>query len=229
MSQHLSKLTMNINYLMGIHSIANVTELSKILDIPQPTMYRLLTGEVKDPKYITLKRIADHFTISVPDLVDNDLRSLKNKKISYNNNVDGNPEFLNFSQVPVIGGAQLGEGGHWANLQYPVGYGDGYINWPSKDPEVFALRCVGNSMTPRIKNGEYVIIEPNHGYVPGDEVLVVTRDEQVMVKTFLYERDGEIMVMSVNEEHLPLHFRLEEIEQIQYVAGIAKSSLYCTG
>lgn len=80
-------------------------------------------------------------------------------------------------------------------------------------------------MKPRIKDGEYVVIEPNYHYLPGDEVLVVTKDERVMVKTFLYERDGEVMVMSVNEEHLPIRFSLSEIQSIHYVAGIAKPSL----
>lgn len=80
-------------------------------------------------------------------------------------------------------------------------------------------------MKPRIKDGEYAIIEPNHQFLPGDEILVITKDERVMVKTFLYEREGEVMVMSINEEHLPIRFSLSEIQSMHYVAGIAKPSL----
>ncbi|EAB4204761.1 helix-turn-helix domain-containing protein [Salmonella enterica] len=215
------KLAANINHLMGQKGIANVTELAKQIRIPQPTMHRLLSGDVKEPKYALLKQIADFFKLSVQELVETDLlKSASNQSIE-----PTRVGTLRFTEVPIIGGAQLGNGGHWTNMQYPVGFGDGYINWPTRDPDAYALRCTGDSMKPRIKDGEYVVIEPNHQFLPGDEVLVVTKDERAMVKTFLYERDGEVMVMSINEEHLPIRFSLSEIESIHYVAGIAKSSL----
>ncbi|EBJ6950729.1 phage repressor protein [Salmonella enterica] len=215
------KLIANINHLMGKNGIANVTELAKQIRIPQPTMHRLLSGDVKEPKYALLKQIADFFKLSVQELVETDLLRTTGSQAVEPTKVGT----LRFTDVPVVGGAQLGNGGHWTNLQYPVGYGDGYISWPTRDPDAYALRCTGDSMKPRIKDGEYVVIEPNHKFLPGDEVLVVTKDERAMVKTFLYERDGEVMVMSINEEHLPIRFSLSEIENIHYVAGIAKPSL----
>lgn len=215
------KLAANINHLMSQKGIANVTELAKQIRIPQPTMHRLLSGDVKEPKYALLKQIADFFKLSVQELVETDLlRTVSSESIE-----PTKVGTLRFTEVPIIGGAQLGNGGHWTNMQYPVGFGDGYINWPTRDPDAYAVRCTGDSMKPRIKDGEYVVIEPNHQFLPGDEVLVVTEDERAMVKTFLYERDGEVMVMSINEEHLPIRFSLSEIESIHYVAGIAKSSL----
>lgn len=221
MNKSTDQLIANIALLMQRKGVANVTELAKSTKIPQPTMHRLIAGDIQEPKYALLKRIADYFKVKVEELMEKDLIVLKPEC-----NVNSPPELLHFTKVPVVGGAQLGNGGHWVNLQYPVGYGDGFINWPTKDPSAYALRCSGDSMKPRIKDGEYVVVEPGHGYLPGDEVLVITKDEQVMVKTFLYERDAEVMVMSINEEHLPIRFTLKEIESIQYVAGIAKPSLY---
>ncbi|HDZ2945724.1 helix-turn-helix transcriptional regulator [Klebsiella pneumoniae] len=215
------KLISNINYLMSKRGISKVTELAKQIGIPQPTMHRLLSGDNKEPKYPLLKQVAEFFGLSVPDLMETDLsRSSDAELAGY-----AKQGVLKFTEVPVVGGAQLGDGGHWSNMQYPVGFGDGYIRWPTSDPDAYALRCSGDSMKPRIKDGEYVVIEPNHQYLPGDEVLVITKDERVMVKTFLYERDGEVMVMSINEEHLPIRFSLSEIHSMHYVAGIAKPSL----
>lgn len=215
------KMISNINFLMGQRGINHVTELAKQIRIPQPTMHRLVSGEVKEPKYVLLKQIADFFKVSIQDLVEKDLSKnqiCESKELTKVGSVS-------FIEVPIVGGAQLGNGGHWANMQYPVGYGDGYISWPTKDPDAYALRCTGDSMKPRIKDGEYAIIEPNHQFLPGDEILVITKDERVMVKTFLYEREGEVMVMSINEEHLPIRFSLSEIQSMHYVAGIAKPSL----
>lgn len=212
------KLIANIQKLMANRGIANVTELAKLLRVPQPTMHRLLSGDMKEPKYPLVKAIADYFKISVPDLVEGSIDPAEGMTPT------ATP--VRMRGVPVVGGAQLGDEGYWTNLQYPVGYGDGTLSWPSQDPDVYALRCTGDSMKPRIKDGEYVVVEPNHSYQPGDEVLVVTQDDRAMVKTFLYERDGFIMLMSINEEHLPIKLPSSDLVCIQYVAGIAKSSLY---
>nr|WP_308530157.1 S24 family peptidase [uncultured Serratia sp.] len=214
------RIIANINHLMQKHSVATVADLAKLIRVPQPTFHRLMAGENQDPKYTLLKRVADYFKITVSDLVEKDLRNLPTS----NGNVSGNAEEVTFTRVPVMGSAQLGSEGHWVALDN----GDGFVNWPSQDPEAFALRCKGDSMKPRIKDGEYVVVEPNHGYLPGDEVLLVTRDEQVMIKTFLYQRDGAVLVMSVNEEHPPLRFPISDVVRIQYVAGIAKPSLHGT-
>jgi Predicted transcriptional regulator len=216
-------LQKNIKYLMESAGITSVTELSKKVKMQQSTLHRMLTGEVKDPKYITLKHIAEFFKVSPIDLVECDLQEAPPRTVI---DVDGDPYDIVFREVPVLGNTQLGHGGYWSELQYPVGNGDGYIRWPSYDKEAYALKCVGDSMVPRIKEGEYVIIEPNHNYHPGDEVLVVTEDGEVMVKTFLFERDGFYHLLPVNEDHAPVRVAKLKVTQIQYVAGIAKSSLW---
>lgn len=143
-------------------------------------------------------------------------------------NVEPGPALFGPSarRIPVVGAAQLGDNGHWADLEHPVGFGDGYIEWRSNDANAYALRCWGRSMTPRVKDGEFVIIEPNHPWVPGDEVMVKALDGRVMVKQFLYERDGQIHLASINETHGIISLRRDEIEKIHYVAGIAKSALW---
>lgn len=128
--------------------------------------------------------------------------------------------------VPVVGTAQLGDDGYFCELQYPVGHGDGRINWPTRDPNAYALRCKGESMKPRIRHGEFVVIEPNHGFNPGDEVLVRERSGKVMVKQLAYVRDGMVHLDSVNEAHPRISIPEDEVEVIQYVAGIAKSALW---
>lgn len=210
----IDRIVNNLKFLMNEKGINNVTELARMTKIHQPTLHRLLAGEVKDPKYLNLKQLADYFNVSVADIVERDLTkgTLKTFKVEFNS-------------VPIIGNAQLGDNGFWTEMEYPVGFGDGFIQWPTKDKDAYALKCKGESMMPRIKNGEYVVIEPNHTFMPGDEVLVVTKDSKVMVKTYLYSRDGLVTLMSINEEHPPIKIYDDEIEKIHYVAGIAKESL----
>lgn len=128
--------------------------------------------------------------------------------------------------VPVVGTAQLGDDGYWLELDFPAGHGDGFITYPSRDPNAYAVRCRGDSMRPRIKPGEFVVIEPGRPYAPGDEVLVKDRRGRVMVKVFNFNRNGNIEVSSVNEDHKPITLEMTEIECVHYVAAICKPSMY---
>lgn len=124
--------------------------------------------------------------------------------------------------VPVVGSAQLGDNGYWAEMDYPVGHGDGYIDFPTRDPNAYALRCKGDSMAPRIKDGEFVVIEPNAAPHPGDEVMVKSEDGRVMVKELLYVRDGIVHLASVNESHGRISIPLNQVAAMHLVVGIVK-------
>ncbi|MBB5508119.1 S24 family peptidase [Paraburkholderia atlantica] len=132
----------------------------------------------------------------------------------------------NWQPIPVVGMAQLGDNGHWADLEYPVGHGDGYVDFPTRDPNAYALKCEGDSMQPRIQAGEFVIVEPNQPYTPGDDVLLKSRDGRVMVKRFLYKSAGRTHLASVNNAHAPVSFTDDEIEKIHFVRAICRPSAW---
>lgn len=128
--------------------------------------------------------------------------------------------------VPIRGSAKLGESdNYFVDLRYPAGHGDGYIKFPSTDADAYAVKCDGDSMLPRIRHGEFAIIEPNHEALPGDEVLVQDKNGQVMIKIFSRKVDGRVYFESINSFHSPFSLPEEEIESMQYVAGIAKATL----
>ncbi|MNN00111.1 LexA repressor [compost metagenome] len=122
--------------------------------------------------------------------------------------------------------AQLGDNGHFSDIEYPVGHGDGFLVFPTTDPDAYGLRCNGDSMRPRVKHNEFVVVEPNHAVTNGDEVLVKSQDGRVMVKELAYVRDGVVHLSSVNERHGMVRIPQDQIERLQYVAGIVKSSAW---
>src|SRR5690606_9028328 len=122
------------------------------------------------------------------------------------------------SRIPVVGTAQLGDNGHFVEMEYPVGHGDGYIDLPTNDPSAYAVRCRGDSMAPRIQHGEFVIVEPGVEVQPGDEVLVKAKDGRVMVKKYLYRRDGRVHLVSVNDAHPSINIEERDIEAMHYVS-----------
>lgn len=121
--------------------------------------------------------------------------------------------------VPVVGTAQLGEDGYWDELGYPPGNGDEGVRALTDDPNAYALKVRGDSMEPAIREGWYVVIEPNRSTTPGEYVLVQTRAGQSMVKELLWQRGDTIALMSVNGNGR-LTFRMDEIESISPVGPI---------
>ena len=130
------------------------------------------------------------------------------------------------TSVPVVGTAQAGDDGYWHELGYPTGHGEGRVRFPSEDSNAYALRIKGDSMRPRIKPGEFVVVEPNKPCRPGDEVLVKTINGRSMVKVLGSVRDGLVELRSINDDHKPITIEHAEIEVMHYVGGIAKSSLF---
>lgn len=135
-------------------------------------------------------------------------------------NAEPGPRLGLLLRTPVVGMAQLGDNGFWAELETPAGFGDGYIPFPAKSRQAYALRCRGDSMKPRIKNGEFVVVDPDIQPAPGDEVLVKSKDGRVMVKELLYIRDGTVHLLSVNEAHGKMSIPMNEVDFLHAVAGI---------
>lgn len=122
--------------------------------------------------------------------------------------------------IPVVGMAQLGDNGHWSDLEYPVGHGNGYVDFPSRDGNAYALKCEGDSMSPRIEAGEFVIVEPNTVIKPGKNVMLRSKDGRVMVKKFLYKAAGRTYLISINRAHPAISFADDEIEKMHFIRAI---------
>lgn len=122
--------------------------------------------------------------------------------------------------VKVIGEAILGVDGAVDMTEIR----DGWLMIYSDDPLAYGLRVKGDSMWPRIKSGEYVLIEPSKRAGPGDEVFVRTSAGHNMIKVLGYIKDKEYQFISVNQSHPPITMDANEVDKVEYVAGILKES-----
>lgn len=141
-------------------------------------------------------------------------------------NTDRHELKIKWGSVPVVGKAMLGENGFFDEEGYPPGFGAGCLKIHSDDPDAYGLRVYGDSMSPRIKHGEFVLVEPNQPPVRYEEVLVKTVDGQSMIKVFAGMADGYYRFESVNEDHGPIHIAVDQVVNLHYVAGILKKTRY---
>lgn len=69
----------NLKWLMG--DAITPYALASETGVPQPTIFRILTGESNDPRTKTLQPLANYFGVSVAALRDQDLSSAHNELI----------------------------------------------------------------------------------------------------------------------------------------------------
>ncbi|MCO7609382.1 XRE family transcriptional regulator [Pseudomonas chlororaphis] len=199
----------------------------------------------RQPSLQDLETLASALNVSLPDLVagrdrselkllpdhiQGRVRSEDRSAREYGRSSDkGQPVGSNIGwaktgTVPVIGSAQLGAEGYFEAL--PLGSGDGFLNIHSDDPDAYGLKVTGDSLLPRIKNGEFVLVEPNKGFDSGDEVMVKTTSGKSMIKEFIYLRDEMYRLDSINAEHATIHVPQKDVLEIHLVGGILKSSRF---
>jgi SOS-response transcriptional repressor LexA len=132
---------------------------------------------------------------------------------------------LRASQIPVVGTARGGEDGFTVQVDIAA-KPDGFVSYPSKRSNAYAIRVKSDRMRPRIKPGEYVIVEPDLPCQPGDEVVVRTKAGRSMITVLHATRQGFVELLALNDDQRPITLDLSDIESIHHVAGIAKDVLY---
>jgi len=126
-------------------------------------------------------------------------------------------------RVPIVGTARMGDEGFYEEISFAPGAGDGHIDMATTDPNAYGLRVRGDSMSPAIRDGWYVLVEPNGRPNVGEYVLLKLKDGQRMVKELLFQRTQSIEIMSVNGEQRRTIYR-DELEAIQPVAAVVSPS-----
>ena len=137
-------------------------------------------------------------------------------------NVDPAPALVASRLVPVRGEVKGGPGGHLDDMQHPTGHGEGHIEAWTRDNDAYALRVRGDSMAPRYRAGEFIVVTPNIEPMPGMDVVVCLKDGQKMLKNLAWVRGDMIGLLSINDNQPLITIALQEIEgRIQRVAGSA--------
>ena len=229
----------NLSALMEAEGL-NPHSLSTKTGVSQPTIFRILEGESKSPRDDTLRPLADFFRVTIQELRYGDFSSenfntgypsIPNRDAETSKLMEPGKKYSiknGIQDVPVVGRAELGPEGFWTETEYPVGHGDGFIPFPTKDQSAYALEAVGDSMAPRIKHKEFIIIEPNAEIHPGDEVLIKTNEDPArsMVKVYQYTRDGRHHLGNINDEFEDFRLEVDKVEKMHLVVAIAKRNMH---
>lgn len=177
--------------------------------------------EVRDSKRSAVApALARALGVTLEQLMSDDMDALAPDAPTHEpSNVAPAPALRASRQIPVVGEVKGGDHGYLEELQYPVGHGDGTVDFPTTDPMAYALRVRGDSMHPRYRAGEFVVVEPSVEALPGDDVVVALVDGRKLLKELGWWRDGELQLLSVNNHFGPMTLERTWIASIHLVAG----------
>lgn len=95
------------------------------------------------------------------------------------------------------------------------------------DSSSFSIEISGNCLWPRIKNGEFVVLEKRIIPEPGDDVLIVTKDGNYLFKTLASSRNDEVQLSDIaGKSALPDLLPGDNIDKIFFISAIVKPSRY---
>jgi SOS-response transcriptional repressor LexA len=119
---------------------------------------------------------------------------------------DTAPQLKPGQLVPVINKVTAGYPADFDDLGYPVGYADDYVRCPDlHDPNVFAVRVVGDSMIPKFNEGDIVVFSPAAQVRNGDDCFVrFTQPHETTFKRIFFEGSEKVRLQPRNENYPPV-------------------------
>ena len=147
------------------------------------------------PRMGKVQALADYFGINKPDLLDD--KPEPHEK----------PRGV---KIPVLGDVAAG---------IPIEAIEDIIDYEEIDEnlarrgEFFGLRIKGNSMSPRIQNGDVVIVRVQQDAESGDIVIAKVNGDDACCKKLLKHNDG-ITLLSFNQDYEPLSFNKQDIASL---------------
>ncbi len=141
-------------------------------------------------------------------------------------NAGAAPDLRASNKIPVVGHVKGGDDGYLEEMQYPVGSGEGYVEYWTRDSSAYALRVKGDSMHPRYRAGEFVVVTPHQEAQPGQDVVVKLVSGKKLLKQLNWVRGTELQLLSINNHYGPMTLAMAEVESIQRVAGSVPSDAF---
>ena len=176
----------------------NQRELANFLKVAPSTISMYESGQ-REPNFEVLESLADFFNVDLNYLLG---KSDKTTKLMIEDSQP--PQGL---KIPVLG--TVAAGIPISAVEDILDYEEVPQSWESQG-EFFGLRIKGDSMQPKIDDGDVVIVRQQSDANSGDTVIALVNGDDATCKK-LQKTDNGIMLVSTNPNYLPMFFTNEEI------------------
>ena len=166
-------------------------ELGNMIGVQKSAIAKYESGRVVNIKRTTLQKIADVLDMNPSDLIFDDYTtSLSDSGTA------------TVKRIPVLGRVVAG---------IPIDAIEEVLDWEeipeslARTGEFFALQVKGDSMSPRIQEGDVLIVRQQNDADEGDIVIAQINGDTACVKRLLKQEDG-IVLQSFNPAYSPMFF-----------------------
>ncbi|WP_170292316.1 LexA family transcriptional regulator [Xanthomonas maliensis] len=210
----MNRLAENIRRLMDVEKLSE-NQLSRNTGVPQPTIHRVLSGRVADPRDGTLRPLADYFGTSVEELrtgtpaQNNSARepmaAYRVKAVDGEDGLDPDREVL-VAEVDVLVSAGTGlRAPEFVETRYRMSYQLSWFQHVGAKPEnVRVMRVTGDSMERTLFDGDRIAVNlaDNRAIVDGKVYVFTTGgvEPDVKIKRLFKTSDGRLRVVSDNPD-----------------------------
>ena len=183
--------------LKELRASRNLTQmrLAEALGIAKSTISMYENGN-REPDYETLELIADFFNVNIGSLITEKTLQKPKSHAGY--------------AVPVLGYVRAG---------IPIEAVEDILDYEeiSQDlantGEFFALKIKGDSMEPKISEGDVVIVRRQEQVENGELAVVLVNGNDATVKRF-YKNDSGITLISTNPAYPPFIYSKQQVAEL---------------
>lgn len=195
-------------------------ELAKITGISKSSLQRYATGETKKIPIDCIEKIAKATNTDSRYLMGWNDNNIESSGIVESSNINYIIQSDNIYQIPVFESVSAGFGAYASNeiLEYiPV-----VLNSRYEADNTLAIKVKGDSMYPKIEDGDIIIVRKQTSVDSGDIAVLLLDNEDGVVKKVLYGKDW-IELHSINPEYKNRRFEKEEVLRLQVVGKVIGS------
>lgn len=125
--------------------------------------------------------------------------------------------------VPVKAYSKMGMDGFFTDMGYEGNGGDGYIPTRSMNDRTYGIKGTGDSMYPAIRNGWYVVCDPDAELTPTEFVQVCLKDGRCTIKELIGINNNVLNLLAVNGGER-ITFDMDDVESITAIIEIIPPS-----
>ena len=194
----------------------------------QKKLLEMLSKNIEDP--LTIREIQDQLDISSTSVVAHHLTQLEKK--GYLKKNPYNPKDYQILKKPdeqityanLYGLATCGPSGSIldGNPIDRIPISNRILSFPAKD--VFMVKAKGDSMEPKISNGDLVIVQKCNNAESGD-IVVCVNDDKAMIKKIEKQNKNNVILISLNSEKYKPFIASDEFRIEGVVKGVITNKL----
>lgn len=166
-------------------------QLGKMLGVQRAAVQKWECGAVQNLKRKTIKKLSEIFNVPASSFVDSEIDSTG-------------------VQIPVLGYVKAGI--PMTAIENIIDYEE-ISQEQARTGEFFGLQIKGDSMEPRITEGDVVIVRKQETVENGEIAVVLINGDDATVKKF-YKTDAGIKLVSTNPTYDPFFFTPDEVNSL---------------